>query len=233
MELKDWIRAARASAALTQERLGDLLGVTKGNISAWENARHEPSFGQLQRIAHVTGYTLPSDLNLETTESKAKNVAPSVPAPLITATPLNYSVKKNNFKEIPVIGRGKAGVPERIWTDGDFPMGASDEYAEIASADPQAFLTPVIGRSMVPRFNPGEFAFVEPGTAPEPGDDVLVRLSSGGTMIKRLVSTRGGMIELYSYNEAEQEPLFFRAEEITWMYYIAHPVPARKIKTRL
>jgi transcriptional regulator with XRE-family HTH domain len=59
MELKDWIRAARVKAELTQEKLGELLGVSKGNVSAWENDRHEPSYAQLQQISEIAGMALP------------------------------------------------------------------------------------------------------------------------------------------------------------------------------
>lgn len=147
--------------------------------------------------------------------------------------PLRYSVSAKNFRRVFAVGRAQGGLPERVWTDGDYPVGATDEYAEIATSDPHAFLVPVVDVSMVPRYNPGEFAFVEPGTAPEAGDDVLVRLATGETMIKKLTSQRAGMVELESYNKVVQGTLFFRVEEITWMYYIAHPVPARKIKTRM
>lgn len=58
MELKDWVRAARKHKHWTQTQLGEKLHVTKGNVSAWENGHHEPSFGQLQVIAEQTGYPL-------------------------------------------------------------------------------------------------------------------------------------------------------------------------------
>lgn len=86
---------------------------------------------------------------------------------------------------------------------------------------------------MIPKFNPGDFVFVEPGSPPELGDDVLVRLRTGETLIKLLMSKKGGMVRLDSYNDREQGPLFFKEEEISWMYYIAHYVQARKIKTRM
>lgn len=121
-------------------------------------------------------------------------------------------------------------MPERIWTDGDFPVGATNEYAEVASPDPHAFIVRVVGSSMVPKYNPGDYALVEPGTDPDVEDDVLVRLTNGQTMIKRLLSRRGH-IRLGSYNDPEI--LVFQKEEITWMYYVAYPVPARKIKTRV
>lgn len=148
----------------------------------------------------------------------------------VRPTPLTYPADAMKFRRVYVVGKAQGGLPDRIWTDGDYPVGATDQYAEIASADPQAFLVPVVGTSMVPRFNPGEFALVEPGTEPELEDDVLVRLASGETMIKRLLSRRHG-VRLGSYNDPAV--LTYERDQISWMYYIAHPVPARKIKARL
>lgn len=146
-------------------------------------------------------------------------------------TPLTYPANNpEKYRRIYVVGRGQGGLPDRIWTDGDYPVGATDQYGELASPDPHAFLVPVVGNSMVPRFNPGEFALVEPGTEPEIEDSVLVRLATGETMIKRLLSRRAG-IRLGSYNDVTV--LNYTEEQITWMYYIAHPVPARKIKVRM
>lgn len=59
MEMKDWIRAARLHANLTQERLAERMGLTKGNVSAWENGRHEASHEQLIKLASVTGFSEP------------------------------------------------------------------------------------------------------------------------------------------------------------------------------
>lgn len=130
-------------------------------------------------------------------------------------------------RKVWVIGNGQGGLTDRIWTDGDYPVGASDEYAEVATDDAHAFVVRVCGESMVPRYMPGEYALVEPGTAPEIEDDVLVRLKTGETMIKRLLSRRAG-IRLGSYNSAEV--LTYADNDITWMYYVSHPIPARKIK---
>jgi len=61
MEMKSWIRLARKKAGLTQEQLADRLGLTKGNISAWENGRHEASFSQLAAIAELSGLPIGQD----------------------------------------------------------------------------------------------------------------------------------------------------------------------------
>lgn len=126
-----------------------------------------------------------------------------------------------------VIGNGQGGLPDRIWTDGDYPVGTSDKYAEVATDDQHAFIVSVRGDSMIPRYQPGEYALVEPSTQPEIEDDVLVRLATGETMLKRLLSRRAG-IRLGSYNSAEV--MTYRDDEITWIYYVSHPIPARKIK---
>ncbi|WP_454763327.1 helix-turn-helix domain-containing protein [Cupriavidus campinensis] len=61
MEMKSWIRLARKKAGLTQEQLAEKLGLTKGNISAWENGRHEASFAQLAAIAQLSGLPIGHD----------------------------------------------------------------------------------------------------------------------------------------------------------------------------
>ena len=160
---------------------------------------------------------------MEATEpTNDSTFAPSLPDDAI-------ALDRTKFKPIWVVGKGAGGLPERVWTDGDFPVGMTDEYGLVASADPHAFLVRVSGPSMIPVFNPGHFALVEPGTEPELEDDVLVRLSSGQTLIKRLLSRRDGF-RFGSYNDPEI--LFYEPSEVTWIYYIAHPVPRRRIRTR-
>lgn len=137
------------------------------------------------------------------------------------------AIQAAGTRKVWVIGNGQGGLPDRIWEDGGYPTGASDKFAEVATDDQHAFVVCVRGDSMIPRYQPGEYALVEPSTEPEIEDDVLVRLSSGETMIKRLLSRRGG-IRLGSYNSAEV--MTYREEDITWIYYVSHPIPARKIK---
>lgn len=155
--------------------------------------------------------------------SNDASMAPQIPH---DALPIHQS----KFKRIWVVGKGSAGLPERIWTDGDYPADATDEYGDVASSDPHAFLARVFGPSMIPVFTPGNFALVEPGTEPELEDDVLVRLNTGETMIKRLLSRRGSY-RFGSYNDPQV--LHYELDQVSWIYYIAHPVPRRKIKSRV
>lgn len=59
MEIKDWVLTARTKGKMTQTQLGDAMGITKGNVSAWENGRHEPSWTQMLKICELTGVVLP------------------------------------------------------------------------------------------------------------------------------------------------------------------------------
>lgn len=231
------IKELRENLGLSMEALATIVGVTWQTVQQWENGKTAPSRKRIPEVAGALNttqeYLLFGDLPNQGKEQTGRQGSSDVrgsPEGAHAAVPLRYSVGSKNFRRVYVIGRAQGGLPERIWTDGDYLVGVTDEYAEIATTDPYAFLIPVVGTSMIPRFNPGEFALVEPGTDPELEDDVLVRLATGETMIKQLKSRRGG-IQLGSYNESGL--MLYQPEDITWMYYIAHPVPARKIKIRM
>lgn len=52
---KNWIRAARQEAGLTQGQLADKLGIDNSAISYIETGRHTPSVPTLFRIAALLG----------------------------------------------------------------------------------------------------------------------------------------------------------------------------------
>ncbi|WP_415832335.1 S24 family peptidase [Kerstersia similis] len=59
MSIGNWIKKVRAAAGITQTELGDRLGRTKANISAWENDAHEPSYAHVLAIAALVDWQLP------------------------------------------------------------------------------------------------------------------------------------------------------------------------------
>lgn len=144
---------------------------------------------------------------------------------------IGHSVSPSSMRPIWVVGRGAGGfMPARIWTDGGHPVGATDEFALLASSDEEAFLAEVVGQSMFPKYENRNFALVEPNAPVDIEDVVLVRLHGGETMIKRLLSRRNGSYTFGSYNDPEI--LMFNEVEVTWVYYCAHEVPRKRIKTR-
>jgi SOS-response transcriptional repressor LexA len=141
-----------------------------------------------------------------------------------------YTAVNKNITRVPIVGRAMGGLPDRLFTDEGRPTNGHDEYAEVYSGDKLAFATKVEGNSMYPKYVHGDYALIEPGTDPELEDEVLLKLKSGEVMLKRLMSRRGG-IHLASYNEAQT--FIFQEDEILWMYYVAYPIPSRKIRNRL
>lgn len=145
--------------------------------------------------------------------------------------PPGTPIPDSSFRKIWVVGKGSGGfLPERIWGDSDHPVGATDSFAELGSSDPNAFLSEVVGQSMYPKYENKNFALIEPNTPIDIEDCVLVRLESGETLLKRLISRRGGSITLGSFND--NGLLHFEDDDVTWMYYAAHEVPRKKIKNR-
>ena len=50
MELKDRIAAVRKAAGLTQEQLGELLGVTRQAVSKWESGQTTPDAATIAAV---------------------------------------------------------------------------------------------------------------------------------------------------------------------------------------
>lgn len=73
-DIAAWVREARSHWGQSQEALGDRLGKTKGNISAWEKGRHEPSFKQVIQISEITGHPLPQNISLKSTKQEAADI---------------------------------------------------------------------------------------------------------------------------------------------------------------
>lgn len=56
MKIHEQIKAARLSAGLTQERLGELTGIKRVNILTLESGRRSPGIKTLEKLAQALGY---------------------------------------------------------------------------------------------------------------------------------------------------------------------------------
>lgn len=151
MDINSWVRAARSKAGKSQEALASALGVTKGNVSAWENGRHKPKLEQVLAISRLTGYPPPPEL-------AGYNVAP---APL-------------GSRRIPLISYVQAGV----WTgvvDNYQPGDAEDFLLTDMELSGGAFALEIKGDSMLPEFKQGDRVIIDPNVMPQPGDFVVAK----------------------------------------------------------
>lgn len=196
MKISDWVRAARSHVKWTQEQLGERLNVTKGNVSGWENDRHQPSFDQMVTIAGVTGFPIP-----------ANDVA------LPTAPTMQPIMSWEHEDDLPP---GEFLMVPRL--DVHLSAGPGREQVEIefTRAVPQAFRAEWI-REM--RLKPNKLAaMTADGESMEPaifnGDSLLVDTSQnnvqdgkvyalwydGGERVKRLFRLPGGGLRIQSDN---------------------------------
>lgn len=179
MEKKLWVKTARTHAGLTQDQLGDLLGVTKGNVSAWENGRHDPGFAQMLKINEITKYPLPIDpSHFNAGESQ---------------------VIHQHGKWAAIVGTAQGGPDGYISID-DYVAGDGDAFIYTYSTDENAYELRIRGDSMKPRIKSGEFIVAEPNHEALPGDDVVVMRHDGRSLVKELLWIRDGEVSLGSIN---------------------------------
>lgn len=159
MGLANWVRTARVKGGFTQDRLGELLGVTKANISAWENGRHDPSVEQMEKISELTGEPLPFNRG---------NVSPA----------------GIGSRQIPVLDRLQAGEWKSVRE-----RGTDAEPSEFILTDlalgPDAFAMRIQGQSMLPAFEENDIVVLDPAVAPRPGDFVCASNGSGEALFKK------------------------------------------------
>lgn len=51
--LGDCLYKARRAAGLSQAQFGEIVGVSRGTVSRWENDQDEPTVGQLRRLSEA------------------------------------------------------------------------------------------------------------------------------------------------------------------------------------
>lgn len=218
----------RSTELQSQAALARRTGIAQSTIGRLVRGETNVSSANLRTLADALGvavdtlYMPPEEFRrrLDADLSRPEIVS-NVAGPFI-------SYKPRNVRIVWVCGTCQGGFPDRVW-DGDLSETAQ-EYAEIADVNEKAIICRVAGDSMSPKYEPGSYVLVEPEEPIEIEDDVLVRLHSGETLLKRLLSRRGG-IRLGSYNNSEPV-ITLREDEIKWMYWVSQSVPARKIKQR-
>jgi SOS-response transcriptional repressor LexA len=181
MSTNEWVRQARKHARLTQDGLAEMLEMSKGNVSGWENGRHKPSFEQMKRISALTGFPLPLD-----------DLGNASPAPI-------------GARKVPVISAIQAGMWSEI-VDHFEPGEADDWLLTDLELSANSFALTIRGNSMLPEFNPGDRVIIDPAVSPHPGDFVAAKNGDQEATFKKYrprgMDAAGNMVfELVPLNE--------------------------------
>lgn len=185
-----YLRAWRKKRDLTQERLAELCGTTKGEISKLENGSRRMTTDWMATLAKALGLPRPHDL-------LSPPQVDGAPVPLLHADGL-----VGEEKDLPVYASAEGG-----------PTGMMVAYEPIEWVKrpdplfnvPKAFGFFVVGESMLPRYEPGELLLVHPTKPAHRNDYVLVILtdaidSEHSALVKRFIGWKDGGLVLEQLN---------------------------------
>ncbi|MFB0769885.1 LexA family protein [Aeromonas salmonicida] len=163
------IKELRKKHGLTQQKLGELIGVKKSSISQWENDEHSPSGDNLAQLSKVFGVSA-HWLSTGKGSPELSNVEPAV-IPQGSRVPILSYVQAGNWREM---------CEQATTFDGNV------EYVT-ASVDigPCGFGLWMRGDSMLPQFKEGDLIIVDPDEVPQPGDYVVARNGNNEATFKK------------------------------------------------
>jgi phage repressor protein C with HTH and peptisase S24 domain len=226
MQLQDRVREAMEGAGLKPSELATRTRKSRGAVTQWlDGTIKSLKADTAALIESATGYSSTwlvtgKGEKLAAGRASATEVLADVETPYLRPN-------LRNLQRAPIVGNTQGGQPDRMWTDGDHPTGFGDGYIEVATEDKNAFACRVVGDSMWPKYKQGDYCVMLPNKQPEIEDEVLVRLVTGETLLKRLLGRRG-VVRLGSYNDPEV--LTYDPDQIVWMYFVLAPFPAFFVK---
>ncbi|MFQ2083281.1 LexA family protein [Aeromonas veronii] len=163
------IRELRKKHGLTQQKLGELIGVKKSSISQWENDEHSPSgdnLAQLSKVFGVSAHWLATGKG----SPELSNVEPAV-IPQGNRVPIISYVQAGNWREMCEQATAFDGNVEYVSAGGEI--------------GPYGFGLWLRGDSMLPQFKEGDLIIVDPDESPQPGDYVVAKNGSDEATFKK------------------------------------------------
>ena len=184
MEYAKWVREARAKWGKSQEQLAVALGLTKGNVSAWENGRHKPRLEQVYAISRLTGHALPPDV---------ADFAASAP---VDESAVRVQVLANGAS----MGTGEA-LEEYDVVRSELTLTPQFVSDRLHPSTPEALrFIHGYGDSMEPTFSSGDILLVDTGVREVKIDGVYVLSAHGRLFVKRVRQRIDGQYEISSDN---------------------------------
>lgn len=132
---------------IPQEKLAKNLGCTRGAIGHYLSGRRNPTFEQLDKIAHLLNVN-PAWLLYGSTEEGIRED--------------NAKYTANSL--VPITGTTETGSNNKILGHLKIPKATPESYALITTSS-----------NWAPRIHEGETIFLVPEQNPEPGDEVLIK----------------------------------------------------------
>ena len=194
-EIATFIKAARARLSINQETLGAIYDCTKGNVSAWENGRHEPPFFILKDLSKRSGVPL-SEQIIEAPAVTSQS--PAVSAPNVITLPM-YDTGGAMGHGIDL--KDQPGIIAQITVSPDWLQKNVKGFSAVGNL----CVVTGFGDSMKGMYNPGDPLIVDIGVKTVDYDAVyFFRIGNEG-FIKRLQRIPGRGLVAMSENKAYQD----------------------------
>lgn len=187
--ISQWVKDARTKAGKSQEALAHDVDVTKGNVSAWENERHQPNIGQVIDISLVTNYPVPV----------------LVKEKLEAALEIAAGGGGNGFRIQLLANEASMGAGESLQAEdvlsGSLTLTTQFVMEHIHPTSPAALrFIHAYGDSMAPTLNSGDVLLVDTGIQEVKIDGIYVLRAHGRLFVKRVRQRMDGHYEISSDN---------------------------------
>lgn len=182
----------------------------QSNLSMWI-ARGEVSNFGVEPCARL-GLYLVGDAALAQETPNAEHVAGSL----------------SRRKEAPVVGQVKGG-PDGFFEELPMAVGDSDLFVPYWGKDPNAFGLRVVGDSMAPRYNHGEYLVACPNLPFARGKYVYVSLVTGQKLVKKMGDETVDAYEFLSVNNS-YKPITILKTDIERICVVQGPFDADDVR---
>lgn len=189
------IKKYRLNAGMKQIELCNILGISQGALSGWENGRYEPDIKSLSKMAELFDITVDELLGREVSFPDKGN-----------------HPRKSGIR-IPVYGDTAAGIP--ILAIEDYDSDDPDDWEEITEEMARSgdyIALRIKGDSMEPRMKTGDIVIVRLQPNIETGELAIVRINGDSATCKKIKKSPEGLW-LISFNP-NYEPMFYSPKDI-------------------
>lgn len=195
-KLSDRLRSLRNSRGLSQQKLADLLGVSKSSINMYERGEREPGLDLIESMADFFNV----DLNYLLGKSKVANA-------ILTDISASYSnILPIEKKKVPMLGKVACGEPIYAPEEHGSYVLAGDIHAD--------FCLRAQGDSMIgARIHDGDIVFIRQQPEVETGEIAAVIIGEEATLKRVYYNQEKGQIILNPENPA-YAPLVYTGEQL-------------------
>jgi phage repressor protein C with HTH and peptisase S24 domain len=194
-----YVNALVRETGLDLTNLARRAGVSSTTLTRFHN---DPNYTNslsartLKKLSDATGVPLPPDLG--GAPSHAMNHAIAAGGAGFNAA----AIPPAGPRDLPVVGHARGGKEGYFFDNGIVESFVERPWFLLGQSN--AYAVYVNDASMEPVLRHGQLAYVSPTVPPTPGDDVIVQLSDGQGLIKRLARRTTKHLILEQFNPARR-----------------------------